>query len=77
MRKKLLIVLALALSILALVLIGPDTPGQNPQEGSEAIGENTAGENTAGENNAGGPLETFEPTEKLPADSAISYPVDI
>lgn len=23
------------------------------------------------------PLETFVPTEKLPADSAISFPVDI
>ena len=23
------------------------------------------------------PLETFEPTERLPADSAVSFPVDI
>ncbi len=71
MKRKLLIASVLVLSILAIFSFGPDAPGQAAQEPPvEATG-------AAGEPLAGEPLETFEPTEKLPADTAISFPVDI
>ena len=59
--KRLFIASLFVLLLLALVLASPDTPAQDPA-GDEAPAE---------------PLETFVPSEKLPADSEISFPVDI
>ncbi len=81
MKKKLWIVSILIISFLALLAIGPDTPADDPgqaaQEPPTEAPDTEAGEPLAGEPLAGEPLETFEPTEKLSADSAVSFPVDI
>lgn len=53
--------LALVLLLLLALSLGPAAPAQ------DAAGQDAAGEK----------LETFVPTEKLPADSAISFPADI
>ena len=68
MRRRLLIASVLAISLLALAAIGPDTPADDP--GQEPPAEAETSESSE-------PLETFEPTEKLSADSAVSFPVDI
>ncbi len=66
MKRRLLLISTLVLSLIAILSIGPETPGQaEPPAPPAAEPVDTA------------PLETFEPTEKLPADSAISFPVDI
>ncbi len=76
--KKSLFGLSLTLVILALISIGPDTPADDPgQAAQEPPATTEAPEAEAGEPLAGEPLETFEPTEKLSADSAVSFPVDI
>ncbi len=71
MKRRLLLISTLALFLIALVSIGPDAPaddpGQPPEEPPAAAAEP---EDTT-------PLETFEPTEKLSAESAVSFPVDI
>jgi len=59
--KKLTIAFLFVVLLIALVLASRDTPAQDPS-GGEASEK---------------PLETFVPSEKLPADSAISFPVDI
>ncbi len=72
MKRKLLLTSAFALFLIALLSIGPETPaadpGQPPGEPPAAAAEPPGD---------GEPLETFEPTEKLSADSAVSFPVDI
>ncbi len=82
MKRKLLIVSVLALSVLTFALIGPDAPADDPgQAAPEPQPAETEtpedGEPLAAEPLASEPLETFEPTEKLSADSAVSFPVDI
>lgn len=56
--------------LLVLALLGLNTTAQD-----------TAGQDTAGSGSAPAEteeeLESFVPTEKLPADTAISFPVDI
>ncbi len=54
-------IFSLLLLLLALALLGPATPAQDP----------------AGQDADEQELETFVPSEKLPADSAVSFPVDI
>jgi hypothetical protein len=79
MKKRLLIASLLALSLLALALSGPQTPAQDPAS-AEAAAEAAAAEPEAPPDTeplAGEPLEAFEPTEKLAAESAVSFPVDI
>ena len=63
MRKAFFPLLFLLL-VLALAAFGPDTPADDPAQ-------------TAGEAPAEEAPEDFVPSEKLPADSAISFPVDI
>lgn len=76
----------LVLLLVAGALVAVGTPGSaengsasevaapEPQE-SAASGGPQAEE--APEEEDAAPLETFVPTERLPADSAISFPVDI
>ena len=73
MKRKLLIVSILALSLLALLSIGPDTPADDPGPAAQEAPASEAPEAAP----SGEPLETFEPTEKLAAESAVSFPVDI
>lgn len=79
MRKPLL-GLTFLLLILGLVLVSPDTPADDPQETTPTetpeAAEPPAEEPLEGPP-GGEPLDTFEPTEKLTADSAVSFPVDI
>ncbi len=71
MKRKLLLASVLALSLLALLSIGPDAPADDPgQPPEEPPAAATEPPDTT-------PLETFEPTEKLAAESAVSFPVDI
>ncbi len=70
--KKSIFFLFFALLILALASIGPDTPADDP---GQAAQEPPAPAGTPEAEDE--PLETFEPTEKLSADSAVSFPVDI
>ena len=63
--KKLFVLLRLCLLITALAMVGPAAPADDPAAGDQ---EEEASEES---------LESFTPTEKLPADSAISFPVDI
>ncbi len=65
--RKAWIPLLFLLLILTLVSIGPETPADDPAPAPQTGEEPTAGE----------PPETFVPSEKLPADSAVSFPVDI
>ncbi len=64
--KKLFLPLRFILLTAALAVLGPATPADGPDQGE-----------SAGQGDSEEPLETFIPTEKLPADSAISFPVDI
>ncbi len=76
MKRKLLFASVLALSLLGLISIGPDTPAADPgQAAEEPQAAEEAPESMEGPDSE--PLDTFEPTEKLSADSAVSFPVDI
>ncbi|MEM7353156.1 MAG: hypothetical protein AAF657_20345 [Acidobacteriota bacterium] len=85
--KKLIIPILSALLLLAFAWIGPDAPaddpaqeGETPQASSEPPAEASeeADDPEADEEiEPAKALETFVPTEKLPADSAISFPTDI
>ncbi len=70
--KRIFLGLSFFALILVLLSIGPETPADDPGQPPAEPPAPPAAEpvDTA-------PLETFEPTEKLPADSAISFPVDI
>ena len=59
--KKFSFGLLFVLLILGLASLGPDTPADDPQTSGESSEE----------------LETFVPSEKLTADSIVSFPVDI
>ncbi len=65
--NRLFFPLRFLLLIAALALLGPATPAEAP----------AAAHGSAQQDDSEEPLETFIPTEKLPADSAISFPVDI
>jgi hypothetical protein len=70
----------LILLLVAGALIVFDSPGSAEREqASEAPESASAGSPQAEETEEDEPepLETFIPTERLPADSAISFPVDI
>ncbi len=69
--KKSIFWLSFTLLILALVSIGPDTPADDPSQTSQEP------ESSSAATDDDEPLETFEPTEKLSAESAVSFPVDI
>ena len=69
MRIKILSMLL----FLALLLATPAGPGAAQTPEQPAAGESEAA-TTASEEEA---LEEFVPSEKVPADSAISFPVDI
>ncbi len=83
--KKVLLGLLFLLLIAGLAALGPDTPAQDPVPEAEApqapaeapSAEPPAAENPAAEVLIQEELETFVPTEKLTADSVISFPVDI
>ena len=60
--KKFSFGLLFVLLILGLASLGPDTPADDP---APQTGESSE------------ELETFVPTEKLTADSVVSFPVDI
>ncbi len=75
MKRKLLFASVLALSLLGLISIGPDTPAADPGQTAEEPQPAETPESMEGP--AIEPLDTFEPTEKLSADSAVSFPVDI
>ena len=81
MKNRLWMASALALAILAFALITPDAPADDPSQGQEPESAATAtpesSEPPASEPPPDEPLETFEPTEKLSAESAVSFPVDI
>ena len=62
--KTFYFLLRFLLLVAALALIGPAAPAQDPAPAAQ-------------DEDAAPELETFIPTEKLPADSAISFPVDI
>ena len=65
--------LSVLLFVVMLLAIpsGPGTPAQQEPAGTSPTGESGAA--TPGEEE----LEEFIPTEKVSADSAISFPVDI
>jgi hypothetical protein len=70
----------LVLLLVAGALIAFGSPGSAERDqASEAAEQAAAGSPQAEEAEEGGgpPLETFIPSERLPADSAISFPVDI
>jgi hypothetical protein len=70
----------LVLLLVAGALIVFDSPGSAEREqGSDASGAASGGGPQAEETeeDQAEPVETFVPTERLPADSAISFPVDI
>ncbi len=71
--KRLLLPIFFALFVFALLLIGPETPAEDPEQDTSSIPVEEAPRPPAGDED----LETFVPTEKLTADSAISFPVDI
>ena len=84
-RLSILILLVIAGALLVIDTPGPAgaeqashaaTPGSEVDSGSSSAGSSPteAGPEAEGEDQS---LETFIPTEKLPADSAISFPVDI
>ena len=71
-------ILVLLLVTGALVVFG--SPGAAERDQASEASETTAVESPSAEETSddeAGPLETFVPTERLPADSAISFPVDI
>ena len=72
--KRFFVPLLFLLLILAFAAIGPDAPADDPGQATE---EPQAPEPPATEPESEEPPETFVPSEKLPADSAISFPVDI
>ncbi len=78
------------LLLVAGALMVAGSPGSAEQEKAPEAAASAAGgvpESASGESpqaeerpegeSGGQPLETFIPTERLPADSAISFPVDI
>ena len=70
----------LVLLLVAGALIVFDSPGSAEREqGSEASDAASGGGPQAEETeeDEAEPVDTFVPTERLPADSAISFPVDI
>ena len=70
----------LVLLLVAGALIAFGSPGSAERDQASPAPESaSAGSPQAEEAEEGGgkPLETFIPTERLPADSAISFPVDI
>ncbi|MCP3959313.1 MAG: hypothetical protein GY719_15790 [bacterium] len=79
--KKVLLSLLFLLLIAGLAALGPDTPAQDPVPEAETETPRAAAaeppEEPAVEDLTQEELETFVPTEKLTADSVISFPVDI
>ena len=70
----------LVLLLVAGALIAFGSPGSAEKaRADEAAGQAAGGSSQAEEadEDGGQPLETFIPSERLPADSAISFPVDI
>jgi len=70
----------LVLLLVAGALIAFGSPGSAERDqASEAAEQGAGGSPQAeeAEEGEGQPLETFIPTDRLPADSAISFPVDI
>ena len=62
-----------SLAIFFLLLFYP-TASMDPRSAQETSGTPSVGER---EESAGGELEDFIPSEKIKADSSISFPVDI
>ncbi len=80
-RFSILVLLLLAGTLLAVGNPGSAENGSTSEVGApepreSAPGESAQAEETPDEEDAA-PLETFVPSERLPADSAISFPVDI
>lgn len=79
MKKTWLVLLALTLAA-AIAVASPDAPAQDPaspEPAAAATPEPPATETQETPSEETEPLETFVPSEKLPADSAIAFPVDI
>ena len=70
--KKFLVPLFFVFLVLVFAAIGPNAPAEDPEQTAEEGPAPTAGAAQETE-----PPETFVPSEELPADSAISFPVDI
>ena len=71
-------ILVLLLVAGALMVFG--SPGEAERDQAAEASETAAGGSNRSEQSSGSeaePLETFVPSERLPADSAISFPVDI
>lgn len=68
---KLSTALLLAILLLTLLVLGPSSTAEDPTSAVALSGDGVDG---SGDEEA---LDTFVPSEKLPADSAISFPVDI
>ncbi len=70
-------------TIAALAAVSPNAPAQDPTPTetpgtpTEVPGTPTEAPGTPTEAPGSEELDTFVPSEKLPADSAISFPVDI
>lgn len=77
MKNKIALSTLFLLLILVLAAIGPTTPAETPGQEGGAQPPVEGPDRSASETATGEALETFVPTEKLPADSAISFPVDI
>jgi len=67
----------LVLLLVAGALIAFGSPGSAERDQASEAAEQGAGGSPQAEEGGGQPLETFIPSERLPADSAISFPVDI
>ena len=70
--KRMLPRLLLILLLAGLVGVAVSQPGDEPPPAPEQVPEPSEADEVDET-----PLETFVPSEKLPADSAVAFPVDI
>jgi hypothetical protein len=69
--------LALALATIAGVLYGSGVAGDEPQVRPEVREQTTQAPPAKNPPSAPAPATSFTPTEKIKADSSVSFPVDI
>lgn len=65
--------------IAVVAILGPHTAAQDPPAKDPASASESTEAPEPGQSGEGSrrQLETFEPSEKVPADSAVAFPVDI
>jgi hypothetical protein len=76
MARVIVLVLTGLLFAGAALALSTDKDRQ-PPPGQAATQTNRPADNKGGSRQSGRPARTFTPTEKIGADSAVSFPVDI